>query len=144
MANTIHGGVGVTVPATPTASSAGHPAAPVAPVPAVAPVAPAHPVVHTPNRPAANPAPLEQAASAANALPQLPAVIQSINAFLRANQRAFVYEIDSKTGKSSVTVINPATGEIIRTIPATEIMSMASNLQQAGLPLAGLLFDEQA
>lgn len=75
---------------------------------------------------------------------QIGRAVDEINSFLRANARQFLFQIDSSTGKSQVTVVNPQTGEIIRQIPDTHALLLAQNIADSGMPLAGLLMDEQA
>lgn len=70
--------------------------------------------------------------------------IDEINQFLRANARQFVFQLDTSSGKSQVTVVNPQTGEIIRQIPDTHALQLAQNIADTGMPLAGLLMDTQA
>lgn len=75
---------------------------------------------------------------------QLQAVIAGVNQFLRNSQRQIVFQFDPHTDKESVTIVNPATGEIIRQIPATQVLSTAENLQQAGILMPGLFLNESA
>ena len=83
-------------------------------------------------------------APAPGALIQLPAVIEGVNRFLRESQRQIVFDYDAKSGKEFVTIINPATGEVIRQIPAAQVLATAENLQQAGILMPGLFIDEKA
>lgn len=75
---------------------------------------------------------------------QLAAAVEGINRFLRDSQRQMVFEIDLKSGKNTLTIVNPATGEVIRQIPAAQVFSTAANLQQAGILMPGLFLDERA
>jgi uncharacterized FlaG/YvyC family protein len=77
-------------------------------------------------------------------LVQLQAAVDGVNRFLRDNQRQILFEVDLKGGNARVTIVNPATGEVIRQIPSADILAAAANLQQAGLPLAGLFIDARA
>ncbi len=138
------------------------------PTPAVTPAA-ATPAVHVPSIPVAGVAPTPPAQAAANggnspppsgqSLPaasaptvppaqgdliQLQAVVEGVNRFLRDSQRQIVFQFDPQTDKESVTIVNPATGEVIRQIPAAQVVSTAQNLQQAGILMPGLFLDESA
>ena len=75
---------------------------------------------------------------------QLGAAVDEINVFLRANARQFVFQLDSSTGKSQVTVVNPQTGEIIRQIPDLHALQLAQTIADTGMPLTGMLMDTQA
>lgn len=139
-----------------------------APAPAVQPAAAAS-TAHVPSIPVAAvtpPAPVSAAGAGGNPAPsggqslpvatadmtppaqgdliQLQAVIAGVNQFLRNSARQMVFEYDPHSGKESVTIVNPATGEVIRQIPATQVLSTAESLQQAGILMPGLLFDETA
>ena len=111
------------------------------------PVAPVQPAAPTPSGGAGTGQSLPsggqtvpQPASAA----QLGQAVDEINQFLRANARQFVFQLDSSTGKSQVTVVNPQTGEIIRQIPEPHALQLAQNIAESGMPLSGLLMDTQA
>jgi uncharacterized FlaG/YvyC family protein len=112
---------------------------------AVQPVPPALPAGHggNPSPPGGEPLPAAHAAAQPQ-LMQLQAAVDGVNRFLRDSQRAMVFQIDLKSGRETVTIVNPATGEVIRQIPSAQVMAAASTLQQAGLPMAGLLVDERA
>jgi flagellar protein FlaG len=125
---------------SPSGSVPGAPVHPVAPVPPTAAVGDGG----NPSPPAGEPVPPQHAAAAQPKLMQLQAAIEGVNRFLRDSQRQMVYQIDLKSGAEIVTIVNPATGEVIRQIPSTEVLSSAANLQQAGLPMAGLFIDERA
>jgi len=138
------------------------PAAPAAPVPAsvpagasqpALPVAGVQPVLPVPAAAAGGqgapqggqslPVP-ESVPPAQGDLIQLQSVVEGVNRFLRDSQRQMVFQYDMKSGKESVTIVNPATGEIIRQIPAAQVLATAQNLQQAGMFMPGLLFNESA
>lgn len=75
---------------------------------------------------------------------QLQSVVQGVNQFLRETQRQILFQFDPRTDKSSVTIVNPATGEIIRQIPVSQAITTGETLQQAGLLSQGLIIDESA
>jgi len=94
--------------------------------------------------PAGQVLPAARAAEATPQIVQLQAAVDGVNRFLRDNQRQILFQVDTKSGQTIVTIVNPATGELIRQIPSAEVLAAASNLQQAGLPMAGLFIDERA
>ena len=138
-------GFGVPVAATP-ATGSGPSASAGAPVHPVQPVQPAAAVGHggNPSPPSGEPLPAAHAAAAEPQLMQLQAAVDGVNRFLRDSQRAMVFQIDFKSGRATVTIVNPATGDVIRQIPSAQVLAAASTLQQAGLPMAGLFVDERA
>jgi hypothetical protein len=137
--------IGTAAPAVPTPvpapGGAGVPAFP------VAGIAPVQPVAGTGgNAPQGGqllPGPA-LAPAAQGDLIQLQAVVEGVNRFLRDSQRQMLFQYDLKTGKEQVTIINPATGEVIRQIPAAQVFTTAQNLQQAGILMPGLFIDERA
>ena len=132
----------------PTASVPG-PAAPgigpADPVHAVTPVQTGHSAGQGGNNPppAGDPLPPHAHAPTPDST-QLAAAVEGINRFLRDSQRQMVFEIDLKSGKNTLTIVNPATGEVIRQIPAAQVLNTAANLQQAGILMPGLFLDERA
>jgi flagellar protein FlaG len=97
--------------------------------------------------PAAGDALPAHASAAQNAqaeLIQLQAAVEGINRFLRDSQRQMLFQVDLKSGKETLTIVNPATGEVIRQIPSAQVLAAAANLQQAGMPMTGLFIDERA
>jgi flagellar protein FlaG len=133
----------VVAPAMAVAASGGGSSQPVGAVP---PAAPVTAVVSggSSGPPAGETLPVASAAVAEPQLVQLQAAVDGVNKFLRDNQRQMLFQVDMKSGQTRVTIVNPATGEVIRQIPSAEVLSTASNLQQAGLPMTGLFFDERA
>ena len=132
-------------PGTPAASPAVTVAAPQTPVPPVPPAAAVVPVGQGGNRPPPTGDTLPaQAAAAEPQLIQLAAAVEGINRFLRDSQRQMVFQVDLNGSHETLTIINPATGEIIRQIPASQVLTAAANLQQAGILMPGLFIDEQA
>jgi FlaG protein len=142
--------IGVTVPAppAPVASAAnvqgnGLPlpvagVTPVTPVPGASPSGNGTPSGGQP-LPAPAPAPAAQPE-----LIQLQAVVEGVNRFLRDSQRQMVFQYDPQSDKESVTIINPATGEVIRQIPSAQVLATAQTLQQAGILMPGLFINESA
>ena len=140
---TVGFGVSVAVmPATAPGSSAHSSGAPVVPVQPTPPVAA---IGHSgnPSPPSGEPLPAARAAAQPQ-LGQLQAAVEGVNRFLRDNQRQMVFQVDIKSGRETLTIVNPATGELIRQIPSAQVLAAASTLLQAGMPMAGLLVDERA
>ncbi len=75
---------------------------------------------------------------------QLSAAVDAINQFLKANARQFVFQLDSSSGKSRVTIVNPQTGDVVRQIPDPNVLEMAQNIGTSGLALTGLLVNSRA
>lgn len=124
-----------TVPAVPGVSASG-PALPVPPAVAPSPVSDGGTGQSLPAS--------GQSVPPAATTAQLGAAVDEINVFLRANARQFVFQLDSSTGKSQVTVVNPQTGEIIRQIPDLHALQLAQTIADTGMPLTGMLMDTQA
>lgn len=138
-------GFGVPVVATAAGGAPTSGSGPGAPVHPVVPVPPAAAVRHggNPSPPAGDMLPAHASAAQAGVI-ELQAAVEGINRFLRDSQRQFVFQVDLKSGKETLTIVNPATGEVIRQIPSAQVLAAAANLQQAGMPMAGLFIDERA
>lgn len=112
------------------------------------PVAPVQAVAATPGTSGGGTGESLPAGGATVPVPATPSrlgqAVDEINQFLRANARQFVFQLDSSTGKSQVTVVNPQTGEIIRQIPELHALQLAQNIADTGMPFSGLLMDTQA
>jgi FlaG protein len=147
MANVITA-IGAAAPAVPAPVHVPSSASPSAfPVAGVLPVTPVPPIGTggggPPQRGQSLPAPAAPPGPQGDLI-QLQAVVEGLNRFLRDSQRQMVFQYDMKSGKESVTIVNPATGEVIRQIPAAQVLSTAQNLQQAGILMPGLIIDESA
>ncbi len=66
-------------------------------------------------------------------------VIEQMNRFLQSNQRNLSFHVDESSGRTIITVSNPATGEIVRQIPPEELLAVARKI-----PLPGALLDAVA
>ena len=53
------------------------------------------------------------------------------------------FAVDSDSGRTVIKIVDPATHEILRQIPAEEILRMDKNLDQMMQRLKGLLIDRQ-
>lgn len=132
-------------PSIPVAAVGVHPSAPPVAVSAVAPVAP----VQTggsggKGSPAGGDLLPASTASEQPDVVQLTAAVAGVNRFLRDSQRQMLFQFDPHSGKESVTIVNPATGEVIRQIPSAQVLATASSLKEAGILLPGLFIDESA
>ena len=131
-------------PAVPVTVGA-HPSAPSVTAQAVEPVAPVATGNPGGNRPPAGGESLPAPAAAAQPdVIQLTAAIAGVNRFLRDSQRQMLFQYDPQSGRETVTIVNPATGEVIRQIPSTQVLKTANSLQQAGILLPGLFIDASA
>lgn len=76
---------------------------------------------------------------------QLTAAIHSITEFLDKFDRKLEFKLDSTTGHTIITVLDAETDEIVRQIPAKEVVAMAHYLAEASPDVVlGLLVDSQA
>lgn len=66
--------------------------------------------------------------------------VAQIKAWLSDSSRELAFQIDEDSGRTVITVTNPATGEIIRQIPSEEALRFAASLAARG----GLGVDELA
>ena len=86
--------------------------------------------------------PLEVAARVAEqAVADLQATVQRMNALMTENRRALRFQVDESSGRTIVTVLNPETGEIVRQIPSAEMLAMARWLDGSG---TGAMLQERA
>ncbi len=135
-------------PPAPTVPVVGVGALPGAPPAAIAAVAPVTPVATAGSGGNRSPAGGESLpVAAAQPQPdviQLTAAVAGVNRFLRDSQRQMLFQYDPHSGKESVTIVNPATGEVIRQIPSAQVLSTANNLQEAGILLPGLFINDTA
>ena len=91
-------------------------------------------------------APTAPAASAADKEAQAVAVQQSASNVQQMLAKAapnLTFTVDKESGRTLIKVIDPATGELLRQIPAEEILRMDKNLDKMIARLKGLLIDRQ-
>jgi uncharacterized FlaG/YvyC family protein len=146
MANVIQSVAPATpAPAIPVIGVSAHPSAAPVTAQAVEPVVPVQTGNPGGNRqPAGGDSLPAQAAAAQPDVVQLTAAVAGVNRFLRDSQRQMLFQYDPHSGKESVTIVNPATGEVIRQIPSAQVLQTANSLQEAGILLPGLFIDETA
>lgn len=63
------------------------------------------------------------------------AIADQLNAYARENDRALNFNIDESSGRVVVSVLDGATGELIRQIPSKQALALARNLATNGLSL---------
>ena len=67
-------------------------------------------------------------------------IVRQLDAFVEGSQRTLQFTEDAATGKTVMTVVNPETKEVIRQVPADELLVLAQSLQS----LVGQLVDAEA
>ena len=146
MANVIASvGPATPAPTLPVVGVGALPGAPPAAVAAVAPITPVSTAGSGGNRSPAGGESLPAAVTQSQPdVIQLTAAVAGVNRFLRDSQRQMLFQYDPQSGKESVTIINPATGEVIRQIPSAQVLATANSLQEAGILLPGLFIDDTA
>ena len=60
---------------------------------------------------------------------------ESIDRYLREAGRQFAFSVDQVTGRTIVSIRDPATGELIRQMPSEEALRIAHNLHVMGAAL---------
>ena len=58
--------------------------------------------------------------------------VERLNELMTSHQRSLRFSIDASSGRTVITVINDATNEIVRQIPAPELLRIAHNLDDLG------------
>jgi flagellar protein FlaG len=58
--------------------------------------------------------------------------VERLNQLMTSHQRSLRFSIDASSGRTVITVINDATNEIVRQIPAPELLQIARNLDDLG------------
>jgi flagellar protein FlaG len=59
----------------------------------------------------------------------LDGAIEQIKAYLSQSQRQLDFQYDKSVGRTVIKVIDPSSGEVIRQIPAEEVLRMAAALE---------------
>jgi flagellar protein FlaG len=67
------------------------------------------------------------------------AAAELIDRFLRSAGRELSFSVDQVTGRTVVSIRDPATGSLIRQLPSEEALRIARNLDRAGPVLASEL-----
>jgi len=58
--------------------------------------------------------------------------VERVNELMSSHQRSLRFAIDPSSGRTVITVINDATNEIVRQIPAAELLEIAHSLDALG------------
>jgi FlaG protein len=58
--------------------------------------------------------------------------VERLNELMASHQRSLRFSIDASSGRTVITVINDATNEVVRQIPAAELLQIAHNLVDLG------------
>jgi flagellar protein FlaG len=66
---------------------------------------------------------------------QLKQATAQIDSFLKKTQRNLEFRIDENTGKVVVSVLDTATGEVVRQIPGDEVLRLAQHLDTSNTAL---------
>ena len=72
--------------------------------------------------------------------PAVEEIVEGLNAFAQRVERELQFTIDKDSGETVIRVIDAATQEMVRQIPAAEVLEMRKRLGE----VAGLLFSTQA
>lgn len=65
--------------------------------------------------------------------------VQRLNEFVTDSRRSLEFRVDDGSGRTIITVVNSNTGEVVRQIPAEEVLALARNLRQSGAALLNTL-----
>ncbi|MDN3518273.1 flagellar protein FlaG [Aquisalimonas lutea] len=71
---------------------------------------------------------------------ELGQAVQQINDAVQVVRRDLEFSVDDETGKAVVKVLDARSDEVIRQIPAEEILAIAENLEE----MRGMLFSDEA
>ena len=67
-------------------------------------------------------------------------VVSELNSYVQSKQRKLNFSVDDATGYTVIKVINKETDELVRQIPAEDILKVAAAMKEYG----SILFDETA
>lgn len=65
-------------------------------------------------------------------VPDLQRAVEQIQKYIDSSSRELVFSIQEETGRTIITVIDATNGQVIRTIPAKEVLAMAAAIQTTG------------
>lgn len=66
-------------------------------------------------------------------------MVEKLNEFLRQSARHLQFRYDDSSGRTVITVVDAANGDVIRQIPSDELLALAERMRAAGQP--GALID---
>jgi flagellar protein FlaG len=72
-----------------------------------------------------------QAVSAPPPAAEVNQAIRNISDYVQSLKRDLHFSVDEDSGKTVVTVVDPATGDVIRQIPSEEVLAIARRLADA-------------
>jgi flagellar protein FlaG len=58
--------------------------------------------------------------------------VERLNELMSSRSRSLRFEVDTRSGRTVITVINDATQEVVRQIPPPELIQLANNLDSIG------------
>jgi flagellar protein FlaG len=64
--------------------------------------------------------------------PSIEQAVKQIQDFLANSSRRLHFQIDDATGRTIIRVTNPETGEVVRQIPAEEVLRMSAAIRSGG------------
>jgi flagellar protein FlaG len=70
--------------------------------------------------------------------------VTRLNGYVQSLRRDLQFTVDEESGRSIVKVIDSETGELIRQIPAEEILAVSRAISRTMGGLEGLIFHDQA
>jgi len=59
-------------------------------------------------------------------------MVEKLNDFLRQSARSLQFRYDEVSGRTVITVVDAASGDVIRQIPSDELLAMAERMRAAG------------
>ena len=71
--------------------------------------------------------------------PDFSRMVEKLNEFLRQSARHLQFRYDDSSGRTVITVVDAANGDVIRQIPSDELLALAERMRAAGQP--GALID---
>jgi uncharacterized FlaG/YvyC family protein len=83
--------------------------------------------------------PTDQVVQAPPTAKAVEAAAAQIESFLRKNDSALGFSVDSSTGKTVVVVRNRATGEVVRQVPDAETLRIAAQIEQSASALLDVM-----
>jgi flagellar protein FlaG len=72
-----------------------------------------------------------QAVTAPPAAAEVNQAVRNISDYVQSLKRDLHFSVDEDSGKTVVTVVDPATGDVIRQIPSEEVLAIARRLADA-------------
>jgi flagellar protein FlaG len=67
--------------------------------------------------------------------PSIEQAVKQIQDYLASSSRQLHFQVDDASGRTVIRVTNPETGEVIRQIPAEEVLRISASLKAGGFHL---------